>query len=371
MKHQSKRRAWLLAATTGAVLASWPAHVWAARLMTGDITETVEAVAGDAYLFGNTVTIRHDVRDDAFVVGNSVSVSAATGGDVVAAGNSVRLTGAVGDDIAAAGHDVDLHVPRADEIFVAGARVAITSQDVAGAVYAAGSRVQLSGTFNGTVRVAGEEITVVAGSTIRGDFISYGEREPVIKEGVTILGERRHHTLAEQRNSWALAGVMISQMLTWFVSGFVLLWLFRQPVVETAQRVLAQSGRALGMGAFTLVLVLPLSVALLFTRVAWPLAWILLTGAGMLFVIAHLIAALVVGTWLDRVMQKSAPARLKLIWQQLLVGVIILQLLQLVPLVGWLASGVVTIMAFGTLVDSIWRHMRAGLLRVETETRLA
>lgn len=350
----------LAAAAMGLVVLGLPAASEAARLLAGDITETTEAVAADVFLLGNSVTIRHAVRDDAYAAGNSVSVTADVGGDIMAAGQTIRLSGAAGDDIAVAGHEVTIAVPRADDIFAAGSALEISGEEVAGAVYLAGSRVRLSGHFVGPVRIAGEEIAVAAGTSIAGDLLTFGPREPTIEEGVTIAGSRRHQRVAEHdRLSWIRA--LVRGSITWFITGLALLWLFRSLVIESAERALARSGRALGIGALGLVMMLPLGGSLLFTGVAWPLGVIVLASGGALLTAAHVASAVALGMWLVRLAGRPAEGQvIRMPWQPLIAGVVVLKLLALVPVVGWLAVTVVTALGLGALLESVWQRLRAG-----------
>lgn len=336
----------------------WPAPA-NAIFVRGELSETIEAIAGDAYLLGNTATIRHNVRDDAVVVGNSVGVTAATGGDIVAVGNTVRLTGAVGDDIMTAGNEVRVAVPQVDDIFAAGSRLEIGGEAVRGSVYALGSQITISGTIEGTVRATGAEIIIPSGTTIRGDLLTFGENEPKIAEDVTISGARRHEPIDERSNRVAWAGALARRSLTWFVSGLLLLFLFPRLMSETAALSLSRSGRALGIGTLVFVLVLPLFMALLLSQIAWPIAWIVLAGAVALMIIAHVAAALVLGMWVGRLMPSAAVSRPgTLPWQLLLAGVVVLKLIQAVPVAGWLFMAVVTLLSLGALLEIIWRRMR-------------
>ncbi len=344
----------------GVGMFAWPALAQAVFIR-GDISETTEAVAGDAYVLGNTATVRHDVRDDVLAAGNSVSVTATTGGDVVAIGETVRLTGAAGDDIVAAGNKVRVAVPHADDIFAAGSQLEIDGEAIDGSVYAFGSQITISGTIDGNVRAAADEIIVTAGSTIRGDLLTFGAEEPVIAENVTISGVRQHEPIDARSEHVVWASGLARRAVTWFVSGLLLLLLFRQLMLETVERSLTRSGRALGLGTLALVLVLPLCILLLLSQITWPLAWIVVAGMGALVTAAHAAAALVLGTWVGRLLPITAVNRQgSLPWQPLLMGVSALKLLQAVPVIGWLVVTVVTLLTLGALLDIIWQRLRYG-----------
>jgi hypothetical protein len=151
----------------------------------------------------------------------------------------------------------------------------------------------------------------------------------------------------------------VRSVVTWFVVGVVLLYLLRGAATETVTYSLARSGRSLGIGILAIVFVLPAALLLAFTIVGLPLAGLILLGTIAHLIVSHALAALIVGAWLMMRLLKSSGTAAAFKWQHVLLGVVVLKTLGLVPLVGWLAVSLVTLMTWGALLQVLWRRLRA------------
>jgi hypothetical protein len=338
-----------------------PLTAQAATFLSGEnFRETTEAVPSDLFIASSTVAVLHAVRDDVFAAGENVSIDAPVGGDIIAAGNSVHVNGRAGDDVMVAGNTVQVRAEEVDDIMAAGSTVEIADTTVAGSVLAAGERVRISGTIAGDVRVAGQDVVIASGTRIAGDVLTLGEREPVIEEGVTI-GGRREHEAVERDHSWEgrfSAADWVRSVITWFIAGVLLLYLLRGAAAEVVETAFTRSGRSLGLGALAAVLVLPAAVLLAITIVGLPLAALVLLGTPVHLIIAHTLAAVIIGAWIMRRFSSSTTEP-GLRWQHVLLGAVVLKTIGLVPIVGDLACAVLTLLAWGAMLSVFWRRMRA------------
>lgn len=322
-----------------------------------DLAKTQQAIHDDLFIASNSVMIDQDVTEDVYTIGNTVNATNMIAGDIHAAGNLVQISGTVGDDILAVGNTVDLTAATSDDIFAAGNSVKVNVADVQGDVFAAGSNVTLSGNINGSVKAASDVLTIKRGTTINGNLTTYGKNEPTVEEGAVIKGERKHkkieeptgHQTRNQVGSWALS------IIAWFVTAMVLFYVFPGLTREVASSALQKSGRSLGVGFLWLIAFVPAIILLLISTIGWILAIAggLLTA--VLIILASVFSAAVIGSW---IMQKLFKRSGELTWQHLLVGVVIMQLLELIPVLGWLITIVLVILTFGSLLIVIWRLFR-------------
>ena len=339
-----------------------PLGAQAASFLGGErLRETTEAIESDLYIASSTVAVLHPVRDDVFAAGENVSIDADVGGDVFAAGNSIRINGRVKDDVLAAGNDVQIRTVEADDIMAAGANVRIESKTVTGSVLAAGDKIRIAGTIAGDVRTAGSDVVIASGTTIAGDLVTYGEREPVMEEGASVGGEVRHEQVERgqySRGDQARIGNWVRSVVTWFAAGVLLLYLFRGATAEVLDQGFARSGRSLGIGVLAAVLVLPAVLLLALTVVGLPLAALVLLLAGAHLIVAHAFATLLIGSWvMTRFFKAAAASGLK--WQHVLLGAVLLKTAALVPIVGWLTVCLLTLLAWGALLQVLWRRLSA------------
>ncbi len=92
------------------------------------------------------------------------------------------------------------------------------------------------------------------------------------------------------------------------------------------------------------------AIILLFTVVGWVPAAVLLAAYVGLLVFASPVAALVATSVLLRVFKQS---RTDLKWYHILVGLVVLNLLAFIPLVGWLAWFVIYLVSFGAVAEIV------------------
>jgi len=297
--------------------------------------------------------VTSDIGKSVFAAGNQVFFNGTSGGDVIVAGNSVRVNGTPGDDVLAVGNNVRIVVDGADDILAAGSTVDIAStQAIRGDVNAAGGIVSLSGIVAGDVRLAGERLVIKSGTRIAGRLMTYGESEPVIEDNVEIAGEITHSSkgLGKDRPGGDFRGGIgwwVSSVIGWFILALMVSRLaagLTQAVVARATR---DSGKSLGLGLLWTILFIPVVILLGISLVGLPLA---LTGLFItltLLALAAALAKIAVGVW---IMQKVFHRTGTLTWQHVLLGVVVFRAVELIPVLGWLAAAVVTMLVMGALL---------------------
>jgi hypothetical protein len=213
--------------------------------------------------------------------------------------------------------------------------------------------VAISGRVAGDAEITAREIRVAPGAVIGGDLLWRSNQPPIIAEDAQILGEVRPagggdvQSLVDQSpdrfgGGWSL-GIAVA------AAALVLLWFAPQLVARAAVVFQAAPGRALVLGAASLVLTPILAFVLFVTVLGWLLGLVVLAGyvfgvmlsglLGLLIVVHSLRgrfgAAVVSGGWSNLVL--------------LLLVVAALVLAQQVPVLGGLFSLLLVLAGFGAL----------------------
>lgn len=292
-----------------------------------------QPITGGIFAAGERVSVTKPVTENIFVAGSIVEINTTTPQDVFAAGNEVTFTG------------------EADDLFAAGSTVTLdTDTAVTGDAFLAGQTVIIAGNFSGNVYVAAEEAVVTAGTTITGTLIS-GGRRPLIEDNVSLGSQRHHEQPARPTKSAGLSGLLAS-IVTWFVAGIIARYLFPQTTAKlrTPPR---QPIKSFFMGLGWLLLFIPACVLLAVTLIGLPLMFFVLLLTGMLILGALSFTPIIVGSW---AMQRITKKEHVLSWQDILLGSVLYNLLSYLPVIGWLASAVLTIWVMGELIRMIWPH---------------
>jgi cytoskeletal protein CcmA (bactofilin family) len=334
--------------------------------------------ASDLYAAGRQVVLEGDVYGDAVLAGGTVRVDGKVSDDLIAAGGTVAVNGDVSDDLRVAGGEVTLASEVAGHAVISGGSVVVESSatiadwawiaagsvEVAGAVNGelrvAAREIELSGRVDGDVELAGGEIEIEDGAVINGDLTWRSSEQPEIGEDVTITGEiiegeplpgfERDPMLALFRTLFSLLSLIVAAIVFYAV--------FRVPIDRCVAGFRASRNQTFLSGAGVL-LITPVAVLLLFlTGFAWRLALLLLLAYGLAIGCGGLMGIALVARWgLDRA-RPGSDSSLRATWPAIVVVAVLLALLDLIPLVGGLATSLVLLIGLGAMSKEIYRSLR-------------
>lgn len=333
-----------------------PVTAGAAAIETGQqyLLPRGEEVRGNLYIGSGHASIAGAVIGDLYVGAGSAVVAGRVLEDLVVAGGNVTVTGEVAGDVRVFGGNVTIAGPVGGDLFVLGGSLELDSA-VAG-----------DADFTGGALRLGDE------ARVGGDLTYRTDRPATISEQAMVLGETVYdESIARQLGIWRqadrgsmLAGLtallgawLFLKLLMLLFSGLVLYWLLRQPLERVIKHALAKPGRALVTGFASGLSIPVLSIILMLTIIGIPLALTFVASYLALLVVAKVIAGVLAGVWLDKVVLK--PKQFRLTWVTVAVGVSIFFLLSRVPVIGWLAGGLVTLITFGAIIDLLIARWRA------------
>lgn len=320
-------------------------------------------IGGDVYAAGGIVNIEGTVSGTIFAAGGQVTIGGEVSGNVFASGGGVDITGDVGADVIAMGGTVTIDGSVMDDVRAFGGVVRVNNT-TGGDLLSFGGDIDLRGSIGGDLHIGGD-IARVRSDEIGGDLVSYNTDVELDDENVVageITKEKVEEKVKEKVDNSAsvfgfsvLGGFGLTVRLIAFLlitTGFILLGLFIQrlaPVklaavtkeMETPRSALISF--AVGWVGFFVLLVIGFFLAL--SVVGWPIL-IVMVGLGLIVKVSILpIVGSHVGTNLFQLVNVKKPSSS---WS-LTVGVVFLQLLSLIPCLGFLIDVAVFGVGLGAL----------------------
>jgi cytoskeletal protein CcmA (bactofilin family) len=312
-----------------------------------------EVHQGWYFAAGDRVVINGTINGDAYVAGGIVEINGTINGDLLAAGGDVEVGGSVTDDVRAAGGTVHLRGRVGKNVTVAGGTVALSgtaaveggflaaggTMEIAGSVakdvIAVGQLAEVTGRVGGNARLAAGQVHIYRGASIEGSVdIEVRSKndvtiDPGAVKGITSIRESERHgegSLFSTFRFWFkliwIVGLLLSGLLFFLIArnhfrGYGLA-LRHEPLMSLLWGVIA----VIVTPFFCLILIL--------TLVGMPIGLVLLAAYLTLLYLSQLSLGLLAG---DLLLKTEAKTGWSVYWA-FAVGLVIFQLLTLIPVFG-------------------------------------
>lgn len=356
------------------------ANAQAAEFKSGDFLSFLRGTTstGDIYAAGQNIALDQNVQGDALLAGMNVRVTGETSGSVMAAGSYVDVLGKVGHAVRALGSRVNVdaevrgdallgggmvYVPQGAVIhgdLLVGAGTAVIDGTVLGNVKVAGGQIAINGDIRGSVDATVDDLTIGDNAKIGGKLKYAAPKMARIASTSTIAGgldytfmqkpevkNRENKPTAGQRAGIILLA-FITGLVLWLVASFVGLWMFKERITAMSNLMINEFAKHLGWG-FVWLVVLPVACLVLFMTVIGATVGVFAVLVYLLTIlIAKVVTGMALGLWLMRWFSKDKKRGLD--WKAVLLGVFILQIVMLIPIVGWVAAFVLFLAALGAVV---------------------
>ncbi|NIM06554.1 MAG: hypothetical protein GTO55_09005 [Armatimonadetes bacterium] len=343
----------------------------ATELRVGEGTISVaedEVISDDLLAFANRVVIDGVVEGDLITAASKVTVDGEVKGSVLALGQSVTLAGKVGSSARLAGEDVTIMGEVGRNLAAAGSEVYLDkTASVGNDAHLAGAILEVDGQIDRNADVASNKLTIlgsVAGrvkaeatklslgpdADIGGNLTYRSPEEITVPEGARVGGKIKHLLPREKAEPepkspfgfwWALF-----RGLAVFVTGVVLLALFRGHMINAVNAVSQPAWKSLLFGFLILVVTPVATIILCITLIGIPLGILLCLGYVAALLLSGIPVSISIGRWLLRSLQRGRSVSPYL---ALFIGVIILGLLMHIPYAGWIVRFVVVLFGLGAL----------------------
>lgn len=311
-------------------------------------------VTGDLVIAGGQATISGDIKQDILIGAGTVDLSGTVGGDVRVAGGQISIDTNVPGDVLVAGGTVTLTTNSVvgGDVLMAGGSLAINGE-VKGQIKAAGGEIFIAGPVGGNVDLIGKTIKLESTAKLAGDFSYQSPEQATIADGATIAGK----TTFTKRNfdtwgrfSFGLFGITIISWIIGLVTLLAAAIVFVVAVKRFTGKVVEHSLKAFWQRlllGLVLLVVTPFVIGILFVSVIGSMLGVILTGIYLVYLmLAAVYGAIVAGSWIFRLAQKGT---VRYDWVSAIIGVVVLQLLNLVPVIGWIFTFAFFLVALGSL----------------------
>lgn len=383
--------------------------------ITGQKVEIAGTVNGDVFAAGQQVVVTGTIEGNLFVAGQLVATEGSVDGSIYSLGYAITAGPAsvVTDNFYGAGFSVEAaEGSRIGRSVYAAGYQGILSGEVGRDVNFSGAAFQLNGQVgrNLTVQITESEgepdtsyaympwmpsnIDVIEPGYQKADDATVGGR---IDYSVVTYepGESRTYT-PEPQTLWGLtvAGWVFSRVgefLSLFLVGILLIAVWPKQVAEVQTQITKRTWRSLGVGflaailfpfAFLLAIAVIVLAGLLVGLISLGhLALIVFFGgfmllglATMLFFFAGLLAAKSIFSHLigERLFQSTSYDTQGNLWggvPALLVGLLLYEVVMLIPILGWLVGIVSVILGLGAIIGAFWLKEKTPARKTARKTK--
>jgi len=312
--------------------------------ISGDIT-------GDIVAAGGEITISGAVSQDVFIAGGRVSILGVVSEDARIAGGQIVIHENIGGDLAAAAGEVSVmsNVKIGGDVFVVAGRL-IFNGATTGKLSAAAGEIIINGEVAGDVNIKAGKVIVGQDAVIGGDFIYQAQEEAQISEGAQIVGEIKFTQRSAPKVPGFLAPLLLAvsfmgKIILFLVAGLLAVLLFKKFSKNLVERSIANFSRDFirGLGVFIITPIV--LVILLATIIGIPITFI----GGLMWILAISISKVYAGIVAGGLLAKWTKKKVIVNWKWATLGIIVIQLIVLIPLLGWLASLVIFLATLGSI----------------------
>jgi cytoskeletal protein CcmA (bactofilin family) len=324
------------------------------------IVASSDNVTGNAYLAGNTVVINGLINGDLFVGGNTININGVVLGDVMAGANSVIINGNVTGDVRAAGSIVTIKGIVGGEVLTGAGMLELNSGSSVGEVNAGASNVILAGIVNGNVSINAENITVEKTSAING-FLNYTSSNDAIITNSSVITGFVQKNLPSESNRFSTEKQMtipimgigffgwLLSLASTLLSGYVLVRISKRLIENVKKSMSEDVVNKLLKGLGFIVLIPILCIIGLISMIASPLSMISIALYAIVLYVAGVLSAFFVGSKVLEFLKTSKQS----LMIELLTGVIILELLDYVPVLGGIIKFLILLVSVSALINTL------------------
>ncbi len=316
-------------------------------------------VSHSFFLAGNDVSSSDHVNGINFLAGNLVEFTGSADYGAFA-GNSLKVNGQIKNDLFIAGNAIELgeDTTIGRDLYAAATTVLIKSNLYGNAFVGAERLVLENVTIDGNLNVEATNIVIKGKAAISGAF-TYNDNAQIT--GLENLAAGETATYAGHTTEVSF-GTSLTTKLVFLLGRLLVTIIFVAVAGKFSRRLLDEfnpktcwKDLALGLG---LLLAVPIAaIFVMITFIGLPLGIISLATYIFFAYMASSVTGGVVGNLLAKHLFKNEKLH---IFLKYTIGIIVLQLLGLIPIVGGLISAISTCFGFGYLVKMIFKRERAG-----------
>jgi cytoskeletal protein CcmA (bactofilin family) len=316
-------------------------------------------VNGDLLAVGGVVRTRGKVADDIIIAAGTLSIEGEVGGDVRAAGANVFIDASVGGDVLTTGRDIEIMGVIGKDVMATGTTIRILA-DVGKNLQVSALRTVIGGIVSGNAKISTGDLVVLPTGKISGE-VDYDVLE--VQEGAAIFGRSIQLLIRGSLpkdlvfvGSFSFFGRVI-RFLMLLIVGVFLVHLAPIASDRVVGIITSKPRKSIGAGLIALIAIPICVIILIVTIVGIPLGVILLFSYLFGLLLSRVSVALYIGIkTFERLSGMKDASRL---WK-LFIGLLLLEILTTLPVIGWLINFTVMTLGFGSILLAFIEMYRVG-----------
>lgn len=328
------------------------------HFFTGESVVLTEDLSGDVYVFAQNVIVEGHIDGDLLVAGGQVTVIGNVADNIRAAGANVDIRGGVGGNVTVASgtFTLDRQAQIAESLVAAAGNLDVYGQ-IGGTTWLRGSVVTFGGQVAQDVTISAEKATIQDTTAIGGNLTTK-TTEPVSVPseaqigGTQTLEKTQTDEMAKSKLDDVLKVGLVGVVIFFFMSlvtGGILMAVFPTWAQRSADTILTRPWASFGWGLSYFILTPVAVLLLLVTIIGLPLGIVLLLLYILSLILGGLVAAYAVGRKLFSPENPNYTTHLG----QFGLGLVILQAVELIPILGWIVKFVALVLGMGALVIQV------------------
>lgn len=349
---------------------------------TFELAET-QTLTNEIWTQAHTITLAGTANEDCFLLANSMGQHPTTNiptlrlsglfkADIWGLGETIEVTGPVARHTRLAalktimlnsriGRNLMAFAPTislGEASLVSGSSILggqdiILNGTIKGVTRVFGNKVTLTGTFEDDLHVSANEITVMPGTRIHGNFHYQMDGDLVLDSGVALEGRmiKEEAVIPPPTRPSSSLMVQLSLLCGAILAGMAFVSLMPGVTALSIHKLTESTWRCLLFGFITFALVPLIAVFLVLTVAGIPLSLILLMTYLILLYVSKIIVGLFVG---HLIIRKNAPVPANLLFPVMALGLLVLYATTNLPfpfdIIFWFA---ITLSGMGALVSAI------------------
>ena len=304
---------------------------------------------------GDSLVISTPIPDDLLISGGTVTINAPVK-SVTFAGGTLIVNAPIDENLIAAGGEIQVNAPVGADIITAGGKIDLNNE-VGGKVLAAGGQVSMNGKTS-NVAVSGGKVIMGNSSHITGDaLISASGFTPGGQVDGKLEVNSNKQGVSPSLNIEKVGEVISTLILVihilfaigMLILGIILIRVIPGPCKAVITTIREKTLISLIFGIVEVIIAAILILILLITLVGIPIALVI----GLTTLIGLIIAPLFTGAALGTVIIEKMGKNYSLILSFAL-GFIILEILFLIPILGFFIEIIAVFIGLGALMMTIW-----------------
>lgn len=362
----------LILGITLLLLLNLPTQVFAANIKTGEsiyISES-EKNLNDIYLFGSTITSDALIDNDLIAAGSVVTLNGDVTGSVFAAGGDVFIRSSTANTLRAIGGNLVISGKTENDVLLAGSNIRLTdTASVEGDLLIAGGDIQINSPVKGKVFVYGGNviinsriggnvegnigsITLGSKSEIIGDLKYKAREKATLNSGAIIRGKHNFQQIKKENKkitdiTSAFTIGTLYKLATDILIGILLFTIFPSFTKNILENIVNNPVKSMASGFLFLICWPLISIFFLLLVLIGIISFLYY---GIVLLIAVAVSKILIGWWIMNWLNKRDKKEYILDWRSAVVGSLTYFLLTLIPVIGWLAVGLIFLICIGGVI---------------------